>query len=168
MRWVLLLRAVNVGGANKLAMKDLTAVLEDLGHTEVKTYLNSGNATFETSSRSAKALATGVEDALRSTLHLDVRACVRKASDLSKALEELPSLPGYVAVNGLFDKPTAGALKAFLETDWSPEVVEGNDEVLYIGFRNAGKTKLTLGRIEKALGVSATARTPATLRKLVS
>jgi uncharacterized protein (DUF1697 family) len=167
-RWVLLLRAVNLGSTNKLAMKDLTAVLEDLGHTEVTTYLNSGNATFDSSTRSAQKLAADVEQALRTTLHLDVRACVRKEPDLRAALDALPSLPGYVAVNVLFDKPTPKALEDFLATDWSPEVVEGNDQVLYIGFEHAGRTKLTLARIEKALGVSATARTPATLRKMLS
>ena len=167
MRWVLLLRAVNVGGNNALAMKDLTRVLEELGHTGVTTYLNPGNATFESSTRSAQKLATDVEQALRKAVHLDVRACVRKEADLRRALDEVSDLPGYVTVNVLFDKPTAAALKALLETDWSPEVVRGNDQVLYIGFQHAGRTKLTLARIEKALGVSATARTPATLRKLL-
>lgn len=168
MRWVLLLRAVNVGGNNALAMKDLTVVLQGLGHTEVRTYLNSGNATFESSARSPKKLATDVEDALRRVLQLDVRACVRSEADLRKALDEQPDLPGYVTVNVLFDKPRAAALKDFLGTDWSPEVVAGNDQVVYIGFQHAGRTKLTLARIEKALGVSSTARTPATLRKLLS
>ena len=164
---MLLLRAVNLGPTNKLAMKDLKRVTEDLGHTEVTTYLNSGNATFESPQRSAKTLADGVEKALRKELGLDVRACVRSGASLRKALDELPSLPGYVAVNVLFDKPSTSALNAFLETDWSPEIVEGNDQVLYIGFQNAARTKLTLAKIEKALGVSATARTPATLRKLL-
>ena len=49
----------------------------------------------------------------------------------------------------------------------SPEVVRGNDQVLYIGFQDAAKTKLTLKRIEKLLGVRCTARTPATLEKLL-
>jgi uncharacterized protein (DUF1697 family) len=164
---VLLLRAVNVGGNNALAMKDLTRVLEELGHTDVKTYLNTGNATFDSSARSAQKLATDVEQALRKSLHLDVRACVRTEAALRTAVEEVPDLPDYVTVNVLFDTPTTAALKAFLETDWSPEVVQGNDQVLYTGFQHAGRTKLTLPRIEKALGVSATARTPATLRKLL-
>lgn len=168
MRWVLLLRAVNLGPTNKLAMKDLKRVLEDLGHTDVQTYLNSGNATFESSKRSPKALADGIEAALRKELALDVRCCVRRSEDLRRALDELPTLPGYVAVNVLFDKPPAAALREFLETDWSPEVVQGNDQVLYIGFQNAARTKLTNARIEKLLGVGATARTPATLHKLLS
>jgi uncharacterized protein (DUF1697 family) len=168
MRWVLLLRAVNLGSTNKLAMKDLSALLTDLGHTDVKTYLNSGNATFESPRRSAKQLADEVETALRRELDLDVRCCVRRDADIRAAVEEAPALPGYVTATVLFDRPTPAALKAFLDTDWSPEVVTGNDQVIYTGFQNAARTKLTIGRLEKALGVSGTARTPATLRKLLA
>ena len=167
MSWVLLLRAVNLGPTNKLAMTDLTRVLENLGHTEVRTFLNSGNATFVSSRRSAQRLASEIEDALREELGLDVRACVRTQADLRKALDELPDLPGYLTVNVLFDRPTPAALKAFLEADWSPEVVRGNDQVLYLGFKSAAKTKLTNTKIEKMLGVGCTARTPATLAKLL-
>jgi uncharacterized protein (DUF1697 family) len=167
MSWVLLLRAVNLGPTNKLAMTDLTRVLENLGHTEVRTFLNSGNATFASSRRSAQRLASEIEDALREELGLDVRACVRTQADLRKALDELPDLPGYLTVNVLFDRPTPAALKAFLEADWSPEVVRGNDQVLYLGFKSAAKTKLTNTKIEKMLGVGCTARTPATLAKLL-
>ena len=168
MRWILLLRAVNLGPRNKLAMKDLKALLEDLGHTEVRTYLNSGNATFESSKRSAKKLADEVEVALLEELGLHVRACVRTDRELQKALDELPDLPGYVVVNVLFDTPTAVALKEFLATDWSPEVVEGNDQVLYAGFADAARTTLSNAKIEKLLGVGCTARTPATLKKLLA
>lgn len=168
MRWVLLLRAVNLGPTNKLAMRDLTSLLEGLGHTEVKTYLNSGNATFESPKRSARQLAEEVEAALRKQLDLGVRCCVRRDADIRKAVDEVPDLPGYVSVAILFDRPKAAALKDFLGTDWSPEVVAGNDQVIYTGFQNAARTKLTIGKLEKALGVSATARTPATLRKLLA
>lgn len=168
MRWVLLLRAVNLGPNNKVPMKELTALLENLGHTEVKTHLNSGNATFASPKRSAQKLAQEVEAAIHQRLGLDVRACVRTGAALQKALDELPELPGYVVVNVLFDRPTPAALKAFLATDWSPEVVTGNDQVLYAGFQNAARTPLTNARIEQALGSSCTARTPATLRKLLA
>ena len=48
MRYILLLRGVNVGGKNKVSMKDLTASLEDLGYQNVVTYINSGNVIFDT------------------------------------------------------------------------------------------------------------------------
>ena len=170
MRYVLLLRAVNLGPRNKLAMKDLKALLEDLGHGDVQTFLNSGNATFTSSSRSVTRLATAIEDGLRERLGLDVRACVRRDTDLQKALDELPALDGYLVVNVLFDRPPAAALQQVLDTDWSPEVVVGNDQVLYLAFSPAGvqSSKLTNARLEKLLGVGCTARTPATLRKLLA
>jgi uncharacterized protein (DUF1697 family) len=166
MRWVLLLRAVNLGAVNKLRMADLRALLEDLGYDEVKTYLNSGNATFEAGG-TAKGHAQAVEAALLTELGLDVRACVRRDRDIKKALDGLPDLPGYQSITVLFDKPTPARLAEFLATDWSPEHVEGNDQCLYIGYQNAARTKLSMAKAEKLLGVSGTARTPATLRKLV-
>jgi uncharacterized protein (DUF1697 family) len=167
MRWVLLLRAVNLGPTNKLPMKDLKALLEGLGHTDVQTYLNSGNATFESPKRSAQGLAEEIEGRIAADLGLSVRVCVRTDAAIRQAVDEAPALDGYVVCSILFDRPSAAALKAFLETDWSPEVVRGNDQVLYLGFQNAAKTKLTNAKIEKALGVGTTARTPATLRKLL-
>jgi uncharacterized protein (DUF1697 family) len=170
MRYVLLLRAVNVGSRNKLAMKELTALLEELGHGEVKTYLNSGNATFTSTSRSVARLATEVEDDLRERLGLDVRACVRTQADIARALDELPHLDGYVVVTVLFDQPATTALDEVLTTDWSPDTAQGNDRVLYLSFSEAGAngSKLQNARLEKMLGVGCTARTPATLRKLLA
>jgi uncharacterized protein (DUF1697 family) len=166
--WVLLLRAVNLGPTNKLAMQDLKALLVDLGHGDVRTVLNSGNATFTSSRRSAAALAREVEAGLRERHGLGVRACVRKAADLAAALEELPDLDGYVVVTVLFDQPEPAALREVLAADWSPETVLGNDQVLYLAYAEGVHTSaLTTARLEKALGVGCTARTPATLRKLL-
>ena len=170
-RWVLLLRAVNLGPRNKLAMADLRTVLTDLGHGDVKTYLNSGNATFTSSKRSAKALATDVEDALRRELALDVRACVRTTDEVAAAVEAVPpDLDGYVVVTTLFDKPAAAGLRAVLDRDWSPDVVRGNDTVLYLCFppKTMNTSKLQNSVLEKLLGVSCTGRTPDTLRKILA
>ena len=167
MKYVLLLRAVNLGPTNKIAMADLRQLLEDLGCTEVRTVLNSGNAVFDSKVRSVAKLAAQVEEQLAQR-GLDVRACVRKQSDIARLVERVPDLPGYVTVTVLFDKPDPQRLKEFLATDWSPEVVEGDDQALYCGFHDAARTKLTITKVEKALGVSGTARTPATLAKLLS
>ena len=48
MRYTLLLRGINVGGKNKVSMKDLTASLEGLGYQHVVAYINSGNVIFDT------------------------------------------------------------------------------------------------------------------------
>ena len=168
--WALLLRAVNLGPRNMLKMADLRQLLGDLGHEDVKTYLNSGNATFTSTKRSAKILATEIEGALERELRLDVRACVRTLDQVATAVEGVPKdLAGYLAVTVLFDKPKPAALKEVLARDWSPEVVRGNDQVLYLSFspRGVHSSKLQNATLEKMLGVSCTARTPATLRKML-
>ena len=169
MRWVLLLRGINVGGNNTVPMKDLKALLEGLGHTHVKTYLNSGNATFESSKRSAVVLSADVEKMLLERLGLTIRACVRTDAQIVRALDELPDLPGYVVVGVLFDPPAPTVLTEFLVSSWPDVTMAGNDQVLYLGYGDGLHTsKLTNARIEKLLGVGCTARTPSTLRKLLA
>jgi len=167
-KWVLLLRAVNLGPTNKLAMADLRELLEQLGHTDVKTVLNSGNALFTSSRRSAAALAREVEDGLRAR-GLDVRACVRTQAQLQAALGALPAdLPeaSYVLVTVLFDEPVW--LAPVLDHVWPAEQVRAGDGVLYLAYGQAvHSSKLTAGWLEKRLGVATTSRTPATLRKLL-
>ncbi|HEU5420497.1 MAG TPA: DUF1697 domain-containing protein, partial [Streptosporangiaceae bacterium] len=45
-RYAALLRGINVGGRNKVAMADLREIVESLGHTDVATYIQSGNVVF--------------------------------------------------------------------------------------------------------------------------
>jgi uncharacterized protein (DUF1697 family) len=51
MRYVALLRGINVGGRNPVPMADLRAAFEDAGHTAVRTYILSGNVLFEAGGR---------------------------------------------------------------------------------------------------------------------
>ena len=166
MRWVLLLRAVNVGTRNRLAMADLRDLLEQLGYTEVRTVLNSGNAVF-TSDRGGD-LAADVERGLQEQLGVVVRACVLPDHEVRALVDSVPDLPGYVVCSVLFERPSPAALAMFLASDVSPEVVAGDERAVFIGYVDAGRTKLTNARLERALGVSSTARTPATLRKLLA
>lgn len=170
MKNVLLLRAVNVGGRNKLAMSDLKVLLEQLGHEQVRTVLNSGNAVFHSSRRQPAALAAEIEQGLQTRLGLDVRACVRRPDQLQQALDGLPEFEGepYVLVTALFDEPAAPGLAAVLEHNWPDEQIRAGDGVLYLAYPDgAGESKLTAGWLEKRLGVATTSRTPATLRKLL-
>ena len=43
---VALLRGINLGGRNKVAMADLRALVTELGHADVSTYIQSGNVLF--------------------------------------------------------------------------------------------------------------------------
>lgn len=61
---VALLRGVNVGGRNRLAMADLRDVVASLGHTDVATYIQSGNVVLTSAEPDAERIAAGLEAAL--------------------------------------------------------------------------------------------------------
>lgn len=169
--WVLLLRAVNVGGNNRLAMSDLKVLLGKLGHTDVRTVLNSGNAVFSSGRRSAVALAEEIENGLRADCGVDVRAVVRTQAQLGVAVDGMPpevSETSYPLVGVMFGTPTPGGVARMQAWDTSPDRWALGDGVVYLGFAQGVHTsKMTTARLEKALGVGVTARTPATLRKLL-
>ena len=56
MRYILLLRGINVGGKNKVAMSELKALLEGLNFQNVHSYINSGNFFFNSSLRKEELL----------------------------------------------------------------------------------------------------------------
>ncbi len=84
LRCIALLRGVNVGGNNRLAMPDLRGRMQNLGYENVETILQSGNAVF---TATAKQLATASADIgaeLKRELNLDVRVIVRTARELER------------------------------------------------------------------------------------
>ena len=79
--YVALLRGINVGGKNKIAMADLRSLIGGLGHGDVRTHLNSGNAVFTSDSADADALAAGIEAAITAELGLTIRTLVRSGPE---------------------------------------------------------------------------------------
>ena len=92
--FVALLRGVNVGKAKRVAMADWRAQLEGLGYQDVRTLLNSGNAVFRATGRSAVRHAAAISRALGESPGIQVRTVVKSAAELA----------GIVAAN-----PFAGA-----------------------------------------------------------
>src|SRR6476619_649556 len=68
--YLILLRGINVGGRNKVPMAALRDLLESHGHTNVSTYIASGNGILRTD-RSAAAIKRELEEALPKTFKLD-------------------------------------------------------------------------------------------------
>ncbi len=61
---VALLRGINLGGRNRVAMADLRTVVTSLGHTDVATYIQSGNVVFTSTQTDTAAIATALEHAI--------------------------------------------------------------------------------------------------------
>ncbi|MEC4019459.1 DUF1697 domain-containing protein [Streptomyces sp. H27-D2] len=87
---IALLRGVNVGGNNKVPMTRLRELLTGLGFTDVKTYLQSGNAVFTAPDSSPDASARAVERSIAEDLGLTVAVLVITREELAGVIEANP------------------------------------------------------------------------------
>lgn len=90
MKYIALLRGVNVGGKNKVAMSDLRACFESLGFESVTTYINSGNVVFDSPQKSTAELVELCEDAIEKQFGFHVACAVVAATELFEALQNAP------------------------------------------------------------------------------
>lgn len=86
--YIALLRGVNVGSAKRVPMAELRALLTDLGHQDVVTLLNSGNAVFRASRGQPAAIAAGISKVITSRLGLEVPVIVKSAKDLTTIVSD--------------------------------------------------------------------------------
>jgi len=119
-RFVALLRGINVGGKTTVPMADLREELSKLGFEKVKTYLNSGNALFETDLAEA-ALEPMIEGALQARFGLKIPALVRGAGELRTAVEELPFSSEQIEYAQEAAGDAASLYVTFLSAPPSPE-----------------------------------------------
>ncbi|MCK9253493.1 MAG: DUF1697 domain-containing protein [Clostridiales bacterium] len=90
MIFVALLRGINVGGNNKIAMKDLKVTFEQAGFARVVTYINSGNVVFSDSGRSPADLAAHLEAAILNAHGFPVTVLIRRFADFEILVRALP------------------------------------------------------------------------------
>lgn len=92
-RFVVLLRGVNVGKGNRVPMAEFKLLLERLGHTEVKTLLNSGNATFVSSARSGVKLAAAIAAEVERRFGVTTPVVVKSAAEVALIIGQSPMVP---------------------------------------------------------------------------
>lgn len=90
MKYVALLRGINVGGKARVEMKRLRVVFEDLGLGYVRTYINSGNVIF-TSDLKEKALEKRLEKAIEKEFGFFVPVLVRSEKHIAEIAEAVPA-----------------------------------------------------------------------------
>ena len=127
--FVALLRAVNVGGTGKLAMRDLEALCRDAGLANVRTYIASGNVVF-TSDASEPELKAAIEARLLAHAGKKVGVLIRTAAEMA----------GVVAGNPFPDAPGNRVTAIFLDGRIGPHMLDGvtgcaRDETLVLGAR---------------------------------
>ncbi|MGP6172310.1 DUF1697 domain-containing protein [Microbacterium sp. A196] len=172
MRSVLLLRAVNVSGHNRVPMADLREVLASESDLQnVSTYIASGNIICDAPADAASARAR-VRELIHTEFGVETPVVSRTHDELAAALKTCPFEGGIERlVHAMFleGEPNAGAVEA-LETRLVPgEKLALIGRELWITFSADGvhASKLTKAVFDRALGVSGTARNLRTVRKLV-
>ncbi|MER5738057.1 MULTISPECIES: DUF1697 domain-containing protein [unclassified Streptomyces] len=174
--YALLLRGINVSGHRKLPMAELRALLEELGHGDVRTYLQSGNAVFSTDEDApADALATAVEDAIERRLGFRCDCLVRDGAYLAAVAQACPfpaaELEGKQLHAVYYSAPIAPERFAAVDAEaYRPESFALGDRVMYLYTPDGlGRSKLAEAVMRPSLnkGVVATARNWNTVRTLV-
>jgi len=89
-KYIALLRGINVGGNNIIAMPDLKAAFIRQGFQNVTTYINSGNIIFDSEMIDEVAVKTDCEALILANFSLDITVCVISAADLLEALANAP------------------------------------------------------------------------------
>ena len=88
MRWAALLKGINIGG-KKIPMTELKALVEKMGHTDVKTLLASGNVVFTATETDGTKLETSLEQAL-ATWGLKTDVVMRNLKELEAVIAANP------------------------------------------------------------------------------
>lgn len=91
MKYVALLRGINVGGKNKVDMKQLKAALEQAGFKDVSTYINSGNIFFTDDKQEPDILRSKVEQVVAEGFGLNIRLLVVDQPTINKITAAIPS-----------------------------------------------------------------------------
>ncbi|MGB5621126.1 MAG: DUF1697 domain-containing protein [Gammaproteobacteria bacterium] len=170
-RFVILLRGVNVGKANRVPMAEFRSLLEGLGNTAVKTLLNSGNAVVSSAGRSEAKHAKAISEALQGQLNVDVPVVVKSAGTFAAAIAQSPAPPPEAEHSRFlvaFAQDTAAlkdlnAIESLVQT---PERFAIGDHAAYLhcasGIRESKAARALLGE----LGRGVTTRNWATALKL--
>lgn len=169
--WIALLRGINVGGKNVLPMNELTQTLAKAGYVKVRTYIQSGNVVFQSSKPSADVLAAHISEAIFASHGLTLVVVVIRADELREAVDANPYRtaeddPKSLHLFFLGSVPSDACLEPLngLKSETESFAIVG--KVFYLHTPDGiARSKIARG-VERALGVSATARNWRTVSKL--
>jgi uncharacterized protein (DUF1697 family) len=165
--FIALLRAVNVGGTGKLPMSELKAICEELGFSQVRTYIASGNVVF-TSRKSESAIKTALEKRLKTYAGKPVGVAVRSAAEMAQVAADNPfpkAAPNRTVAIFLDGKPPKDTLSA-MRGQKNEEIKLGLREI-YVHYGDGmGQSKLMIPAAKT--GTARNLNTVATLAKMAA
>ena len=172
-KYVALLRGINVGGKNKLPMKDLLELCITAGCSNVQTYIQSGNVIFSSPASDTSKLAAGVTAQIRKRFGYQIAVVLRTAPQLQNIVRNNPFPRAGAAENSLYvmflaDLPDRAhfALLDPLRSPGDSFTVAGQEIFLHLP-NGAARTRLTNAWFDAKLGTIGTSRNWRTVLKLL-
>lgn len=175
MKYISVLRGINVSGQRKIKMAELTLLYEEEGLENVTTYIQSGNVLFDSEKLYREDIKTRIETAIHKKYGFHVPVDVRAMEEYIKIINSCPFEEAKLEENGskilvgfLSDEPTCDKKKELEEAAQSPEKLKMKGSIVYLYCPNGyGRSKLSNTFIESKLGLTSTTRNWTTVRKLV-
>jgi uncharacterized protein (DUF1697 family) len=181
---VALLRGINLGGRNRVAMADLRSLVNELGHVDVSTYIQSGNVLFTAPlDADTSALADAMTAAIASRLGITAPVVVLSRGELAKVIADnpYPGEPDPKCLHAVFRTAPAeqellrrvAAAVSLAASKGSRDSVQSIGRTLYLhtpdGYSRSDLAQALLRIVGSAkAGLTGTARNWATVTKLLS
>ncbi len=168
-----LIRGIGPGDSRKSNEK-LRGVLEDLGFTNVRSVISSGNIIFESDETDAHKVEDMVEAAWPEALGFDATTIVRNQAQLQKVMDAgffdgMTHAKGSYLLLTFLKKPAKPDFDIpYKPADKPYEIVGNKDNVLFTVTDNtAMKTTDLMGWLERQFGKEITSRTPLTIERII-
>jgi len=170
--YVALFRGINVGGSSILPMKDLVTILEGIGARNVRTYIQSGNAVFQSEETDTSLLSNTIRAEIRKRHGFQPQVLLLRLEEMEEAVGSNPfpeaeSEPKTLHLLFLASAPKNPDLDALESIKGDRERFLLKDRVFYLHAPDGvGRSRLA-ANAEKLLGVPATGRNWRTVCKVL-
>lgn len=172
--YIALLRAVNVGGHNKIKMAELKRLFEDVGHGQVETYIQSGNVLF-TAAQAEQPVRQRLEREIEATFGFPITVVLRTSAELQRLIADCPFTADVLRegeslyVSLLAEPPSSEGLERLNAYSSEAEEYRVIGREVYLLYRQSIlDSKLTNAFLEQRLGVRSTARNWRTINTLAA
>ena len=172
-RHIVLLRGINLGARNRVAMGELREALEDAGFKDVRTHLQSGNVVLESPAK-PESVARKCERVIRERFGLEIAVVGRTRADLARVVKRNPlgkvaKDPKRYQVSFLAAKLAANVVRELeAAAAESEQVVVIGREVYAWHPETIARSRLWTMLAGKGLGVTATSRNWTTVEALLA
>ncbi|MEM5563829.1 DUF1697 domain-containing protein [Psychroserpens sp. AS72] len=170
-KFIILIRGINVGGHKKVQMSELRELLAKVGFQDVKTYIQSGNIILNASEENSK-VESKVKQTIQSHFGFDVpviaktRAELKRIFDACPFSEEKKENSYFVMLSDIPEAELIDEVKTITYVNEEYQIL--NDCIYFYSSIGYGNSKFNMNVFEKKLNVKATSRNYKTMVKLLS